>query len=180
MHLHQSHGILPFVSRRAHRSGIFRPRAPPAGFIVSCCREPLGCELGRARIACRKRQHPRGGRLRAASIVARPHAAIHRFFRWTYQIFPFFSRPRLWHNEDIKQSGAAKDEKGRYIMARKKGIVTVLLAALFLVVVLADVASVRVERARAAGDPAVAEALPDDEGAAVAPDCMLQQDGTDR
>lgn len=65
-------------------------------------------------------------------------------------------------------------------MARKKGIVTVLLAALFLVVVLADVASVRVERARAAGDPAVAEALPDDEGAAVTPDCMLQQDGTDR
>ena len=65
-------------------------------------------------------------------------------------------------------------------MARKKGIVTVLLAALFLVVVLADVASVRVERARAAGDPAAAETLLDDEGAAVTPDCMLQQDGADR
>ena len=64
-------------------------------------------------------------------------------------------------------------------MARKKGIVTVLLAALFLVVVLADVASVRVERARAAGTPA-AETLLDEEGAAVTPDCMLQQDGTDR
>ena len=65
-------------------------------------------------------------------------------------------------------------------MTRKQGFALGLLAALFLVVALADVASVRVERARAAGDPAVAEALPDDEGAAVAPDCMLQQDGTDR
>ena len=64
-------------------------------------------------------------------------------------------------------------------MTRKKGITAVLLAALFLVVVLADLASVRVERARAAGDPA-AEALLDDEGAAVTPDCMLQQDGADR
>ncbi len=65
-------------------------------------------------------------------------------------------------------------------MKRKQGITAVLLAALFLMAVLADVASVRVERARAAGDPAVAEALPDDEGAAVAPDYMLQQDGADR
>ena len=64
-------------------------------------------------------------------------------------------------------------------MTRKKGIGTVLLAALFLVVVLADVASVRVERARAAGTPA-AETLLDEEGVAVTPDCMLQQDGTDR
>ena len=87
---------------------------------------------------------------------------------------------RLWHNEAIKKSGAAKDEKGRSIMTRKKGITAVLRAALFCVVVLADLASVRVERARATGDPAAAETLLDDEGAAVTPDCMLQQDGADR
>lgn len=87
---------------------------------------------------------------------------------------------RLWHNEAIKKSGAAKNEKGRSIMTRKQGITAVLLAALFFMAVLADVASVRVERARAAGDPAAAETLLDDEGAAVTPDCMLQQDGADR
>ncbi|MBP7250096.1 MAG: hypothetical protein KA985_03885 [Selenomonas sp.] len=64
-------------------------------------------------------------------------------------------------------------------MTRKQGFALGLLAALFLVVALADVASVRVERARAAGTPA-AETLLDEEGAAVTPDCMLQQDGTDR
>lgn len=97
-----------------------------------------------------------------------------------YQISSFFSRARLWHNEGIKQSALRKIEKGRYIMTRKQGIIAVLLAALLFVVVLADVASVRVERERAAGDLAAAETLLDDEGAAVTPDCMLQQDGIDR
>lgn len=90
-----------------------------------------------------------------------------------YQISPFFSRARLWHNEGIKQSALRKIEKGRYIMTRKKGITALVLA-------LAQLASARVECARAEGGAAAVMALDGDAAASAAPERLLAQDGADR
>lgn len=66
-------------------------------------------------------------------------------------------------------------------MTRKKGIAVLLLAALCLVVALANLASARVDRTGAAREAAAETALSDGgEDATVTPDIMLAQDGTDR